>query len=60
MMEIEIAFDSSFTITFHYKKRTDNVVADALSRLPTLRTERSIDPSNVHETYSTDVLLYKL
>ena len=48
-----------FGATFHYKKGADNVVADALSRLPTIRTERSFDPSDIYESYSSDLVLYK-
>ena len=46
-----------FGATFHYKKGQDNIIADALSRIPTKRTERSINPSNVHETYHSNVLM---
>ena len=48
-----------FGATFHYKKGADNVVADALSRLPTIRTEISFDPSDIYESYSSDLVLYK-
>ena len=48
-----------FGATFHYKKGADNVIADALSRLPTIRTERSFDPSDIYESYSSDLVLYK-